>query len=279
MFVGRPFLLSRPNPGSNNNSPSGFSDSQNPASGNNHKQSSTRQQLVEDCVQAAKEALEICRSLRDGGYGLARGSYIEYSSCRASLLVLIAYCVYNESSDEFQNILQDGLGMIRYISAAGDSARSEVALIEALEGALKSRNDGSLSASGSLGSSYDTFKHWELMWKNGGGTRQMRSNLRTPTTANIQPRVSTSIWGSPVTSNLLDHPTYDWPTNILSHTNIDNFFVGSDHNLGLQFMNDSESFRSDSLPMAAEGNTFMPQSGSHAAMQSDFDFDFEASSI
>lgn len=273
MFVGRPFLLNRQNPGSNPNSPPEGFDNPTPASTGNQKQSNTREQLVEDCVNAAKEALEICRSLRDSGHGLARGSYIEYSSCRASLLVIIAYCVHNESSEELQPFLQDGLEMIRSISAAGDSARSEVALIEALERALKPHGDGIASTSVSQGSGYDTFKHWETMWKSGGDTHLRRNSLSNPTPSTFQPRALTSIWGSHVTPSSVHNPVYDWPTSILSQTYSDNFFVNNNHNVGGQIRNQSLSLGGDSLSVEAEGNAFLSQNGIHDIMHSDFDFD------
>ena len=91
--------------------------------------------LVEDCVAAAKEVIAICHILQTGDMGLAKSSYMEYSSCRAALLVLIAYSICYRTN-EFSSTLQKGLDAIREMASVGDSARSEVCLLETLEAAL-----------------------------------------------------------------------------------------------------------------------------------------------
>jgi hypothetical protein len=91
--------------------------------------------LVQDCVAAAKEVISICQIMQTGSMGLAKSSYAEYSSCRASLLVLIAYSICYRTN-EFASTLQIGLQAIREMASAGDSARSEVSLLETLEAAL-----------------------------------------------------------------------------------------------------------------------------------------------
>jgi hypothetical protein len=179
MFVGRPFLFSRVSSQSDPNTPEGSAgktptDTPNAGTATrSQKVASCRQDLVRCCIQAATEALEICTALRDSGPGLARASYIEYSSCRASLLVLIAHSIQNQS-DQFRKYLRNGLDMIREMSASGDSARSEVLLIEALEcalarlhflGANQHRGEDDIPSVASLASDYESFKHWESMWK------------------------------------------------------------------------------------------------------------------
>ena len=239
MFVGRPFLFGRQSARLTSDSPPNAIDSQTSTPANYEDRMPLRRQLVEDCVRAAKEALEICRSLRDGGRSLPRGSYIEYSSCRASLLVLIAYCVQNQP-DQFQAVVQDGLVMIRDMSAAGDSARSEVAFIEALERTLKTREGGNASAFDSLGLGYDSFKHWESMWKSGRAVHQM-TDLGPKSAGAVVVEPEAAEWGlfAP-TLNPIDQTTYDWPTSILSEANRDDFFAmpGSDVNLGFHSSND-----------------------------------------
>lgn len=91
--------------------------------------------LVQDCVAAAREVISVCHDLQNGSIGLAKSSYTEYSSCRASLLVLIAYSVCYRTN-EFASTLQRGLDAIREMASVGDSARSEVHLLETLESAL-----------------------------------------------------------------------------------------------------------------------------------------------
>lgn len=142
MFAGRPFMLECGRVHTPMDSADGYSQSPgaNPGLSEPHGDDpkgnrSGRETLIDDCIQAAREALEVCQRLQNHGPGLARASYIEYSSCRASLLVLIAYSIQNPSAN-YRGDISVGLDMIRGMSAAGESARSEVSLIEALEHAL-----------------------------------------------------------------------------------------------------------------------------------------------
>jgi hypothetical protein len=275
MFVGRQFLFGRQGAQLNSYSPSSVSDNQTPTPADNEKPMSSRQQLVEDCVGAAKEALEICRSLRDGGQGLARGSYIEYSSCRASLLVLIAYCVQNKSN-QFQTAVQDGLILIRDMSAAGESARSEVAFIEALERTLKIREDNTTSAAGSLDSGYVSFKQWESIWKSGGSAHPPTEDVgpKPASAVSVEPKAPISTWGSlAATSNPIDDATYDWPMSILSQTDSDNFFAvpGSDVNLAVHSSNDL-AFVEGGNRLGSNGSMFMMQEAGEFMTNAGFDF-------
>ncbi|KAL4967078.1 transcription factor domain-containing protein [Aspergillus stella-maris] len=170
MFIGRPLLLNR----ASSRSPAspGASETRSPGStsittSENGSSNYTiyRQELVEYCIGAAQEALSLCRDVRDNGPGLARSSYIEYSSCRASLLVLIAQSIEKQSA-LFRTQLRDGLDMIKEMAAAGDSARSEVALLESLERALARLLHTTDKHEGrSTGSDYENFKNWESAWK------------------------------------------------------------------------------------------------------------------
>jgi hypothetical protein len=170
MFIGRPFLLKKEISESMNDSPAdsepSVSERNAPSDGTGFKYSSSRKELIDDCIEAATEALGILQELRDCGSGLARASYIEYSSCRASLLVLIAYSIQN-FSEQFRNLLYKGLDMIREMSAAGESAQSEVSLIETLERALarlhagvRQSQKGIMTLSERPISDYEAFKHW-----------------------------------------------------------------------------------------------------------------------
>ncbi|KAJ5767239.1 uncharacterized protein N7511_004855 [Penicillium nucicola] len=166
MFFGRPFLLKQETTHSNTNSPahSEAFDGQSRLTDGSQNSTLGRNDLITDCIRAATEALDICRVLRDSGLGLARASYIEYSSCRASLLVLIAYSIQN-FSEQFRKSLYEGLDMIREMSAAGESARSEVSLIESLERALARLHTGAQKVRPSEPqrdsmSDYEAFKSW-----------------------------------------------------------------------------------------------------------------------
>jgi hypothetical protein len=188
MFIGRPLLLNRPSSRSPASPDSAGKQSPVDSSASS-SQTSHRQELVECCVQAAQEALSLCRDLRDNGPGLARSSYIEYSSCRASLLVLIAYCIQTHSA-EFRAELRVGLDMIREMAATGESARSEVALLESLERALVrlQHSSGTVNGRGARGLSdnrpettgYDSFKSWEAWWKAGSTALPLNTSQPPP---------------------------------------------------------------------------------------------------
>jgi hypothetical protein len=119
--------------------------------------------MVADCVEAALSIVETCRLLR-ATIGLARASYTEYGSCRAALLVLIAQCL-QRPSEELREALREGIAMLREMSAAGDSARFDVALIEAFEAGVARM----CAAAGAAGSppeaDYEGFKKWEMLWQ------------------------------------------------------------------------------------------------------------------
>ena len=178
MFVGRPFLFSRAGAGITPSAASeggtGAEKSNTTPGNKSASESNTRpsrkSSLVDDCVQGALEVIEIGRSLRDMGIGVAKSSYIEYSSCRASLLVLIAYCIQNQTDEHYQ-ALERGLEIIREMSATGDSARYEVLLIETLEHAIKRLHffSGEQQPQEVVGqestTGYDSFKQWSSSWK------------------------------------------------------------------------------------------------------------------
>lgn len=175
MYVGRPFMFSQ----DSGTSPSSEVD----MLGRPTTRISTRAVLIEDCVKAAIEVVNICSSLRDN-VGLARASYTEFSSCRAALLVIMAQSLHKRT-EELKKTLQSGMRMIRMMSAGGESARSEVSLIEAFERAI-SRMDSFAEKiqSESIvteGSAYDRFKDWEQLWKNDPvATSNQSPHLPTP---------------------------------------------------------------------------------------------------
>ncbi|WZH44192.1 fungal-specific transcription factor [Fusarium acuminatum] len=214
MFVGRPFLLKRETQDAGT-SPSVPENSPGVGERSASNAMSSREELISDCIKAATEALDICQQLRSSGMGLARASYPEYSACRASLLVLIAYSIRNFSG-QFRKSLCEGLDMIRELSAAGESARSEVALIESLERALARLHAGppphdeGSHGHGHPGSEYEAFRSWvaNLAGKNVHDT--------TTTTAPDVPGSQAEIDSSSC-----------WPVDLDALSNMD-FFSGYD---------------------------------------------------
>ncbi|KAF2630548.1 hypothetical protein BU25DRAFT_387843 [Macroventuria anomochaeta] len=137
MFIGRPFILAHRQLRADvhfkgANAVPGPTEAPRTKAAESHVQ---WEFLVQDCVAAAMEVIGICHTLQTGGIGLAKSSYTEYSSCRAALLVLIAYSICYRTN-EFSSTLQKGLDAIREMASVGDSARSEVCLLETLEAAL-----------------------------------------------------------------------------------------------------------------------------------------------
>jgi hypothetical protein len=120
MFIGRPFILVHR-----------YNQEDHPPI----PQPNDQERLVQDCVLAAEEAIDMCHAMQTGDLGLTRSSYVEYSSCRAALLVLIAYSIFYRTN-QFSARLQRGLDAIREMALTGDSARSEISLLETLEAAL-----------------------------------------------------------------------------------------------------------------------------------------------
>lgn len=232
MFIGRPFLftggrLAEESPSSppdtrktpQTEHPIKARENSTTSTIDSKKRPSRRITLVQTTIDAAIEALDLCATLYEGNEGLARASYIEYSSCRASMLALIAYSI-QEQTDQYRSIMQKGLQMSREMSAAGESARAESTLIEALERAVarlqmfgagwqqrRESHAGLVGVHGSPGgghgpagqyprrhiSTYDQFKHWQHNWKHGGGAGASASTTQsghgTPSTGNMLPPI------------------------------------------------------------------------------------------
>ncbi|KAE8152994.1 fungal-specific transcription factor [Aspergillus avenaceus] len=152
IYMGRPFIFSQKDQGQT----AGASD-----------RSDLAQTLRADCVQAAVRIIDLCQMLQDS-VGLARISYTEFSSCRAALLALIAHRL-TEPSEQTCTALSRGMGLIRQICVGLESARSEVAVIEALERArrqLDQRGENGPFARPSE-SEYDQFQQWAKLWRLG----------------------------------------------------------------------------------------------------------------
>jgi hypothetical protein len=272
MFIGRPFLFSRAIPQPGPSSSEVGRDSTSPTDGT-QTQNSDHQELVECCIRTAKEAVDICRSLRDNGPGLARASYIEYSSCRAALLVLIAYSIQNQS-DPFRRYLRDGLDMIREMSASGDSARSEVRLIEALERALARlhlfntqphRDDENTAlAPADFASGYGGFKQWESIWKGNTSTCDSVASLYSSSAHPLAPQ--TLVSGIQHSHYTIDHePQGDFSTRTLNCSKDNPVSSGPDCDANLYPLrpfysaSDLALFSEGTMPASASNTTLHPE--------------------
>ncbi|GAB1200863.1 hypothetical protein APSETT444_010243 [Aspergillus pseudonomiae] len=122
--------------------------------------------LCFDCVQAALRIVELCQMLQDT-VGVARVSYTEFSSCRAALLAIIAQNL-NTRTERLRGALTQGMSLIRRMCIGLQSARSEIAVIEALERAarrLDSRAENEDTGPGESGVGYNQFRRWAMLWQ------------------------------------------------------------------------------------------------------------------
>lgn len=165
-----------------------------------HSSSQRRSSLVSDCVDAAITVVDICRTLQ-GGIGLARASYTEFSTLRIALLVILSQFLakkqqsqsrqyYNDTSstgsgrtattatESLRQPLCDGIAMLKSMSTWGASARFDASLIEAFEHTIARMETGDLTGDfpGDAQqqqqrrpgeSNYEMFKRWESMWQGG----------------------------------------------------------------------------------------------------------------
>ncbi|PLB45215.1 hypothetical protein P170DRAFT_440362 [Aspergillus steynii IBT 23096] len=152
IYIGRPFLFLHPGPSARMST--------------GDIRSETAKLLSDDCVQACLRIIDLCQLLQNS-VGLARVSYTEFSSCRAALLALIAQRLIDDSSERLCSAIARGMTLIRQICVGLESARSEVAVIEALERArlqLDRRGESEQNCAPS-DSGYDQFRRWAQLWR------------------------------------------------------------------------------------------------------------------
>ncbi|KXG50186.1 Transcription factor [Penicillium griseofulvum] len=156
IYMGRPFIISQATPGSFN------LDSVSTV----HEVSDIVNTLRRDSLHAALRVIELCQLLQDT-VGLARVSYTEFNGCRVALLALIAHSI-NEPTTRISSVLTQGMGLIRQICPGLESARSEVAVIEALERARQRLHNYTMAEqSGETDhtTGYDQFTEWARLWR------------------------------------------------------------------------------------------------------------------
>lgn len=156
IFLGRPFIFSK--------TKEDTKEVQNSSSS-----SRARSTLRTECLDAAFEILDLCQLLRNET-GLARASYLEFSSCRAALLVILAQSL-DRRTERFTMAIIQGMAFMKIMSRGVGWARSAATVIEGFERAIRrldslkdealiEKNDGPISA-------YERFKSWEMIWKAG----------------------------------------------------------------------------------------------------------------
>ncbi|KAJ5498928.1 hypothetical protein N7453_007979 [Penicillium expansum] len=156
IYMGRPFIISQATSGSFN------LDSDSTV----HEVPDIVNTLRQDSLHAALRVIELCQLLQDS-VGLARVSYTEFNGCRVALLALIAHSI-NEPTTRISSVLTQGMGLIRQICPGLESARSEVAVIEALERARQRLYSHTVAEQSSVTdhtTGYDQFKEWAKLWR------------------------------------------------------------------------------------------------------------------
>jgi hypothetical protein len=220
MFIGRPFILAHRQMRATRQCrhTDEVKEIALPASATSHGQWDF---LIHDSITAAEEAINICHDLRTSCMGLAKSSYAEYSSCRASLLVLIAHSVCCRTN-EHSSTLRKGLDAIREMASVGESAQSEVSLLETLEEALHRINafNGEESTIAIEKDSSEAGYEGLLTWyTNMAGSTNMRPNASTLVSADSQ---DTRIPGPVFTQSRLND-NYVQNTNNSSHQITDEY--------------------------------------------------------
>lgn len=201
VFMGRPFLFTY------------IKTSASPGS-TKSKAAMARSTLAFDCIQASHQTLELCQLLNDHG-GLARGSYIEFSSCRAALLVFLAQSL-NENTELLRNCLTNGMNLMRLMTRGIDLAKSEFSIIELLDRAisrLSAQSEFQTRDPNQQHSGYEKFKNWAQLWKQQSPHAQMG-----PVETNQQPSEA------PNTAKILWSPA----ETAMSNFGLESFFAYSD---------------------------------------------------
>ncbi|GKZ39462.1 hypothetical protein AbraIFM66950_000370 [Aspergillus brasiliensis] len=162
IYMGRPFIFLQKE----------AADSGGYASQTEGSRAESIEKFCRNCTQAAIRIIDLCQLLHDS-VGLARVSYTEFSSCRTALLALIAQLL-TVSSEPIGGALARGMGLIRQICVGLESARSEVAVIEALERARQQLDHGEQSPLGETSETgYDQFQKWAKLWRLGPLTSEV----------------------------------------------------------------------------------------------------------
>ncbi|EXJ87718.1 hypothetical protein A1O1_04643 [Capronia coronata CBS 617.96] len=158
VFLGRPFLLV--------NHSNALSERESSPS----TMTSGRDTLVQDSVHAALEIINLCQLLQSR-VGLARASYgVEFTSCRAAILVLLARSLVDRGS-QIRHSLSAGLQIIKAMGMGNGVSRCQKSIIHALEQAITRMNNSIGVGSASVRStsettlSYSRFKDWESRWQ------------------------------------------------------------------------------------------------------------------
>lgn len=190
---------------------------------NKNRDSSTLiNELIEDAEYSAYNIIDICAML-DKSKGLARASYVEYSSCRAAVLVMLAQSISGRCH-LFREKLDTGVGLIQKMAVNIASTNSTASLIAAIDKAIKqmkvdqdARDDNARSETPDHG--YANFKKWASLWQDqrgsiGAGQREMQLSNESVLSSETQSTFGEIDWSS----------LFDWDM-----TNVTDVFSSTDN--------------------------------------------------
>lgn len=103
--------------------------------GRNASIESKRWDLVQGAITSAVQIISLCHDLHES-IRLAKNSYIEFTACRAAILVLLARSL-QQSSTEYRSKLDQGLRLVEYMATANASTESDASLLLAVGAALQ----------------------------------------------------------------------------------------------------------------------------------------------
>ncbi|KAI7488805.1 hypothetical protein KC351_g1747 [Hortaea werneckii] len=118
-------------------------------------------EIVSHAIDSAHQTIDICREA-DSTIGLARASYVEFSSCRAAILLLLAHRLNQETATEGEKVAV-GIQLMRNMTWTNMSAKSETSVIVVIDEAIKRSNtdvDESEDAAAVTQSPYASFLQW-----------------------------------------------------------------------------------------------------------------------
>jgi hypothetical protein len=183
VYLGRPFMLNE-----NKTSP--------PPSSGKTNVTLHRAELAHEAVSSAQQIIRSCQQLQETT-GLAKASYIEFNSCRAAVLVLLAKSLQG-CSREVRNNLTHGMHLIRYMASGSQSNTSEASIMNSIEAAIRQLDarrgiDASLEVARTL----SNFKKWASRFNDGEPRHVEETALVDPNTA-------------PSKVDLDVHEAFDW---------------------------------------------------------------------
>lgn len=118
-----------------------------------------REEIVNNCLQSAVSAIEMCQLL-DDEMGLARSSYTEFTTCCSALIVILAERIYSENP-HLKVVCTKGIELLKKASVGIFSRNSEKLAVESLELAIHKLDNSKTDDLGEPNAhGYMQFRNW-----------------------------------------------------------------------------------------------------------------------